>query len=469
VESRAELEGALRRGALINALGVVAKLGFPLLFLVTTWSLGSATTGVFALVFFAGEVLRGLAMGGYVDGVTLVASRDVARAPTVVRVALRSATALAALVALPVVLFADDLGAAFPAYPGLGPALALMGWSLPASAVLDVALAATKARLVMHWQVLVDGLVRPSGLVVAALLARDLHALMLGYLGVHLLAAGLALAALHRCFPLGSILAARGGAPELHRFALPQSLNLTLGRYQSRLDAWILGLFATPPSALAFYATGALLAGTLREVRIVFSTSLAPIAARHHAARDRAALEELLGRLAGWTTALTLPAMLALGLFHRELLVRIDPGYTGDTRFFLVLLVGPVASCALGLAGNLLSHCGHSRWSLANAVGISALNTALSLALVPTLGLLGAALGTAVATATLHVVQAVELRRLEGVRLRLPLRPLVGLALGTLALLGAGAPLAIRVLLFSAVVGVHALLVGVRLPTPVRS
>ena len=465
-----DLDDALRRGALINALGVVAKVAFPLFFLVVTWRLGAATAGVFALAFFAGEVLRGLAVGGYVDAVTLFASRALRErtgpSPSRVIVAsLVTGTAVATILGAATVGLARlGFPDAFGPYPGLADALASIGWSLPAVAVLDIALAATKARLVMHWEVLGNGLVRPAGLVASALVAAGsgtgLHGLMVGYVVTHGAAAAFALAALHRCFPLPAIARELRGAPvpSLHRYAIPQSLNLTLGRYQTRIDAWLLGLFAVPPAALAFYATGALLASTLREVRLVFSTSLGPVAARHHASGDRAALEELLGRISGWTSALVAPAAFALVLFHHELFVALDPAYGGDTAFFLVLLVAPVASCVFGLAGNLLSYCGHSRWSLANAVAVSALNTALSYAAIPRLGLLGAAIGTATAGVALHLAQNFELARIESVRLPFtPLRrPLAGLLLlASLCAIGLQLEPAGRAVLLAAGLALH--------------
>ena len=84
----------------------------------------------------------------------------------------------------------------------------------------------------------------------------------------------------------------------------------------------------------------------------------------------------------------------------------------------LVLLIDPLSSCALGLAGNTVGYTGHSRWNLTNSFLVSIVNTLVSLALIPSLGLVGAAIGTAVSTVVLNVAEVTELRLLEGVRLR---------------------------------------------------
>ena len=426
-----DLDAALRRGALVNAFGVVAKLSFPIFFLVVTWTLGPAITGVFSLAFFAGELLRGFVVGGYMDGVTIYASRAIQRpedgvAPErVLGAALGTSFLLAtgaAVLCWPVVDWL--VGSYFSEYADLGIALRLVLLSLPALAVLNVSLAGTKARMLMHYEILVNGLARPVALtvsaVVAALTETGLAGLMAGYLVSHVLLAGLGLVALGRCFELKAVFRGLRGkrVRALHDYAIPQSFNLTLNNYQTRIDAWLLGAFATPATLLALYTTAALITSSLREIRMVFSSSLAPVAARHHAAEDTDALEEVFNRISRWTTSLVFPVIFTVMLFRDDILVAIDEAYAADTSFMLILLIAPLSSCAIGLAGNCVGFTGHSRWNLFNAMLVSIINTAVSLALIPRFGLVGAAIGTAVASVTLNLAELIEIRLLEDLRLR---------------------------------------------------
>jgi len=426
-----DLDRAIARGAWVNAFGIVAKLSFPIFFLVVTWTLGPSRTGVFSLAFFAGELLKSFVVSGYMDGVVIYASRALERPdegiePEDVIGAAMSTTLvvsslLAAMLWQPV---AWAVGAHFAGYEDLLPALRLMLLALPALAALNVALAGTKATMRMHYEVLVNGLARPllltAGALVAALSDSGLTGLMVGYLVSHVVLAGLGVLALGELFDLRAVL--RGicqlRVPRLHGYSIPQSFKVTLSNYQSRADAWLLGIFGTPPALLAMYTSAALIADSLRQIRIVFSTSLGPVAARHHARGDNGTLEAVLNRLCRWTMALLIPAVFTLLLFRAELLTAIDPAYDRDSTFMLVLLIAPVSSCALGLFGNTIGYTGHSRWSLANAFFVAVANTALSYALIPSHGLMGAAIGTAASAIALHLLEVAELRALEGIRFR---------------------------------------------------
>ncbi len=426
-----DLDRALNRGALINAFGIVAKLSFPIFFLVVTWSLGAALTGVFSLAFFAGELLKSFVVSGYMDGVVIYASRATQRpdegiAPErVIGAAMSTTLLVSALVAATLwwpVGWAVD--AHFTRYDDLLPALRLVLLTLPALAALNVALSGTKAKMVMHYEVLVNGLARPVLLTASALVAAvtdsGLTGLMIGYLVTHVVLAGLGLIALGRLFELRAVLRGMRSlrVPRLHGYSVPQSFKVTLSNYQTRVDAWLLGIFATPPTVLAMYTTAALIADSLRQIRIVFSTSLGPVAARHHARGDNDALEAVLNRLCRWTTALVLPFVFTLLVFRSELLTAIDPAYDRDSTFMLVLLIAPLSSCAIGLFGNTISYTGHSRWNLANALFVATTNTVISYALIPSHGLMGAAVGTAISTVALNLVEVTEMRALEGIRLR---------------------------------------------------
>ena len=435
-DEQRDLDNALAKGALVNAFGVLAKLTFPLFFLVVTWTLGPATTGVFALAFFAGELLRGLVVGGYMDGVTLYASRalgagsdgagsDGVRSERVIGAALATTLALSMLAVAVLLPFTSwVVRRFFSGYHQLDVGLVMVLLALPAMAVLNITLASTKAQMLMHYEVLVNGLARPllltASAVIAAATDTGLLGLMAGYLLTHGILAALGLVAMSRCFDLRTILKNMRGAPvpALHRYAIPQSFNLTLNNYQTRVDAWLLGAFSTPATMLGLYTTAALITSALREIRIVFSTSLAPVAARHHAAYDQGALEKLFNRITRWTTCLIIPAVFTVVIFRDDVLVAIDSAYRADTTFMLVLLVAPFTSCAMGLAGNCVGFTGHSRWNLFNAILVSIINTVMSVWLIPTHGLLGAAIGTAVASATLNVVELVEIGALEGLQLR---------------------------------------------------
>ncbi|MEM6957579.1 MAG: polysaccharide biosynthesis C-terminal domain-containing protein, partial [Myxococcota bacterium] len=176
--------------------------------------------------------------------------------------------------------------------------------------------------------------------------------------------------------------------------------------------------FGTASTLVAFYSAGSLIATLVREVRMVFSRAIGPVLARYHAVGDRAAMDALVNRLSRLSFTIALPIGLAVGIFRSELLQLVDPSFNMDSDFFVLLLVSPLASCAIGFMGNTLTYTGHTTVGLFNVMGATALNLVLNVLWIPPYGLLGAAMATALTALAFQFVQTVQVRRLEGVILR---------------------------------------------------
>lgn len=439
----------LRRGAFVNVLGLAARLVHPVFFVAITWMFGPAVVGVYLLATIIEDIAASIAVGAWGDAATVFGSRyadDPGHARELHRVlgnAFALAIAASAVVAVAALLGAPALvDALYPGRPALTTALMLVGAAAPLAAVARISIASTRAFMRMEYDAILMGGAQPVCLLAFSAIAwatgGGLIALMVAHVATQAVLAVLATAALGRHVSLSRVAAATA-RPRLHggmiRFVAPQSLNFAFGRYITRIDLIMLAAFSFTEVQLAFYGTGALLADSLRQIKLVFSAALGPLIARHHAAGDRDALEATLARVSRWTTTLIVPALFVVAVLRDDILAFIDPAYTGDTRFVLYLLVPPLLSCAVGLAGNYIVFTGHTRWTLLNSAVVAALNTGLNLVLIPRHGLLGAAVATAIASAVVSTLQLVELRALERVRLRWRevYPPYLGLAAGGLA------------------------------------
>lgn len=450
----ANYDAELARGSILSAVGFLGKLLQPLVFLAVTWGFGPSTTGVFLLVTFLVDMFRGATVDGYADAVTVVASWGLGlgrgeddaeagrtRLRDVTGGALRATLAIS-VAAIPLVFLTSPwLGRTFFAeHRGFSEALRLSALDLPFVAFATIALASTRALFRIHYQVVLQNFVRPLGTLVAVLIASaagaGLRGLLLGMLvvdGTIALAAALALARELGGRPSLKAFVASPSPPGLHSLAIPQSANMTLNRYLTRIDALMLGAMGASSEAVAFYGTGALITSSLREAKLVFTAALAPIVARHHGAGDVEAISAVIGRISRWTGTIILPLILVLVVMRADVLRWIDSRYVGDTAFVLALLVPSYLIATSGLAGNCVFYTGHSRWNLANSLGVAALNTGLNLLLIPSHGLFGAAVATAIASTAVAAAELVELRMLEGIRI--PWRDIRSLQVGFFAAL----------------------------------
>ena len=461
-------EKELIRGALVNMVGVLAKLINPLFFVLVTWMFGTEVMGVYFLATFMMQVVIGAVAAGYNQGVIIFASphADDAESDELYQVLANSFAVTLGMSALLVpagLLLIDPLIAAFYSdRPELGSALKVLVWSLPLAALAPVAIAATKAKMIMEYDTAINGFCRPIALlafaVVAWWLKLGLLGLMWAHVATHALSAALALWGFGRHYSIWRTLASFPRL-RLHRellsFSVPQSMNMTFNRYLTRLDVIMLGAFGFSNRLVAFYAAASLITSSLRELKLALSTALAPIVARAHATLDIEGLEAALGRVSRWTVTAVIPLSVLVLALRRDLVLLVDRGFTGDTTFMLVLLIPPLLSSAFGLAGNFIVYTRHSRWNLFNSLLVAGLNTLFNLALIPRYGLMGAALATAAAATVTVVAQIIELGLLEHVWLRMRFlhKPLLGLAAVTGVLVALGDPAGVASLALRIVAG----------------
>lgn len=422
--------GEIRRGALANAVGLVAKGAMPLSYWVLTRLFGSELFGEYLLAFFIANVLSSAFGTGFMNAVTVFAAPPAGEGDReaelrVVASALRASAALAVGFAVLVVLGAGPFcDAVYPHHEGLATGLVLLSFGVVPEMITRVAVGLGKAHLEMRWDPIVLGLTTPVLQILFGLGAWALDLGLTGLFGATLLAQAVtalaALPLLRRFLPIRGLMGAlfrRGGAvPGLLSFGLIQGLNMGVTRYASRVDVIMLGAMGLPAWQLGWYATAAMFTSELRQFRIVFAEIATPIVARAKKAGETANLNALLRTVSRRATLMIVPAVALTTAILGTVLGWFD-GHYGDAPFLLALLVTPALSCAYGFSGNFLVASGHSHMNLMNATVAAGVNTGLNALLIPDHGLLGAAVATATAQAVQVAMENAELWRLERVRL----------------------------------------------------
>lgn len=449
-------DSQLARGAVINLIGLVAKLVHPLFFVLITWFFGTSVVGLYFLAIFIVQVADSAVTAGYNDATTIFGSAHAdPESPTAPQLYQVLGNAFAITLGLSGVLMLVGLFGIEPLVtslyadkPELEGALRILLWSLPLTALPQVCIAATKALMFMGYDTSINGFAKPLVLLATSLLAwfldAGLEGLMWAHVATQAVVTVLALWAFRRHFSLALTLQAIRNfrlEREMLRFALPQNLNMTFNRYLTRLDVIMLGAFGFSNHQLAYYSAAALVTSNLREIKLIFSSALGPIIARHHAAGDRQSLIRDLSRVTRWTTTLIVPAVLASVVLRDDILALVDPSFgpaSGESSLFVVmLLVPPLLSCSLGLAGNTIVWTRHSTWNLVNSSLIALLNTGFNWLMIPWLGLEGAAIATVAASLMVSLLQLGELWMLERAFIApsAVYKPWLGFALGLGALL----------------------------------
>jgi O-antigen/teichoic acid export membrane protein len=424
------------RGAGTNALGLAARVVDPLFQIFITRVFGPAVVGVYKTAVPVVESAATLTVAGYQDGIIAYAGRHLGRGGDADRAydIMANALVVSGVVSagLGVLAFAGGPGFLRARFGpellagGLVAWVQLMIFAVPLLALVNLVAAATKTLLIMRYHAAVAPL--RTGLMflaaaAAALLGLRRWGLPLAYLGANLVLAAAAVAVFARHFALARLAAALARfrwSGELTRFALPQNLNMALATLLPQMGTLLLGVSGTPAAEVAFYAAGAEIIQAVRQIRITASSAFAPMIVRLHADGRIEELRHTLSRLMAWTLRLSIPAVLALVIFRREILGLWYPAYARwDSRFMLLLAVVPLLNSASGFAGNVVVMTGHSRWNLLNSVIGLAVTAAVSWLLIPRYGLLGAAAGAAAAVLATGFLELWEARWLLGIRPRL--------------------------------------------------
>ncbi|MEZ4265965.1 MAG: oligosaccharide flippase family protein [Myxococcota bacterium] len=468
------------RGAAVNMVGIAARTLHPLFLVLATRLYGPAAVGIYLVAAQFVDIVQNVSVGGFKDGVVMYVARYRDAPETegeVYRIVANAVVVVLSvgLLAIGIVLVGGNLLLHTRGDPELASALLPLAFTIPFYGLAEVAIAATRARLIMTYDALINGAVIPAVMTVAVVifwwLDMGLAGLVLARVLGILVGLVLALAAYSRHFELSRTVTALRGLKfhrELLKFSLPQSLNLTFNQLIMRVDVVMLGMFGVAAPLIAFYGTAADIILNIRHVKLAFSGAYAPLLARLHYQGRHRELEHSYSDVLRWTTALVIPIALAVAVFRSELLLLFHPSYTHDNTFMLLLLSTPLFAATIGLAGNVVVMTGHSWYNLFNSFWVALANIVANYFWIPTYGLLGAAWATLLASSSLVLLENLEVWFLVGLRPdpRRLYRPYLAAAITALIcaplwLLDLP-PLAAHTLQVSAFVGVY-LLAAVRL------
>jgi O-antigen/teichoic acid export membrane protein len=131
---------------------------------------------------------------------------------------------------------------------------------------------------------------------------------------------------------------------------------------------------------------------------------VAPLIARLHATGRHDELQHMTKLAAKGICLMTLPIALVLLIFGRQILELFGEGFSAGYPVLAILVCGQLVNALAGPVGYLMSMTGHQNKAAA-IVGFSAcLNLALNGLLIPLWGMLGAAIATALSTATWNIL-----------------------------------------------------------------
>lgn len=444
----------LRRGSQLNLIGAVITTACTLgVALATTRALHEESAGVvFALTsafLVAAAVLR---LGTPMALVRFIARRpdpDGSRTRAFGRAATRAVTPAAIGAVIIGLGAAGVLGrlapeSAFGRAPGLMAGLAVV---LPFAVLLDVVLAISRGHHQMGPTVAIERIARPAAQLVLSVAAWLWWPTIVG-LGLAwalpyvpaLLAAFRATPQLRDPGPVAEV------APEERRefrsFLLSRSFVSVSQILFARLDVVLLALIAGTAEA-AIYTAATRFVVVAQLVQNSIGTAVEPGLAAAVESGERGRTRRLYATGTMWLVALAWPLLLACAVTAPWWLAIFGTAYVAGEPVVLVLVAAMLVSTGIGTVETLLNMAGRARSLVFYNLGGLAIMIGLDLALIPSLGALGAAIGWAATICFKNIIPLIETRRTLGIH---PASPGWAVA-GALSVLTCGVlPLAGRLL-----------------------
>ncbi len=432
------------RGGRSAAIGLVIRFGARILFLFVAARLfGALLFGAYSLAVAVVELGVAVGLLGMKRLLFKLLDEDetgrepahvvVDAALVVGAVSLAIAAGLMLLVALPPINAA--LGeTALP--------LLLVAPMIAGQALLDLFLAATRWRHRMRYEVVARSIVEPyaaTGAAVAAYYAGfAATGLLIGYWAGTLLALGYAIAGARRSFGsfgLARYRLPRGRARALLRDSALPTLSDVASALFTRLDLYLVGLIlGEGPTGI--YNVARQVRTPIRQVRQSFDGLLTPIVARTLAVRGPVETGKAVASASRLILAIQLPILVALAAIGLPLLGWFGPEFAAGYWALLLLAAAETIQGAFGVS-DLIFLYRQPAVVLRITMVTTIVNLAAGLALIPWLGVDGAALAVLAAMIAGAVIRRIALRSRFGILI--PLRysagPVVAAALAALAVL----------------------------------
>jgi O-antigen/teichoic acid export membrane protein len=312
---------------------------------------------------------------------------------------------------------ASTLVAALFNKPELAPVLIPMALTAPFTASTEVARAALRtlgraARPVASSSLIGPGL-RLVAAVVALTIAPSATAVAWGYLTSEVLLFAATSLMLWQLLPAndGSDFSNR----RLLRFSLPMSLNRMLLYSNNQTEILFLGFFGTSADTGIFGVARRLSLLVGSALLTAFSVLFDPlVSGLHHAGRTRD-LDAIFKTTTRWMFTLALPLCLSEMIFAKDIMHVFGQAFEKGAPVLAILAAGQLINVGTGITSNLQAMAGYAKITLFNSLLFLGLSVVLDLLLIPTFGIVGAAIANSTAVVTVNLLRLVQIKRRLGV------------------------------------------------------
>jgi len=409
------------RGAGVVYVGLVLEMG--LAFLAQRFAAVYLPVGGFGnlisgtALLDVGAVLAGL---GFASGFARYIPRvERAQQRPLAKYALSLVLPASLVVAVPTVMFADLIAANIFGEPDLAASLRVFGAAIPFAALMNLGIGGTRGQKISRFRVYVKNILHPGArftlIIVAVVIGAGELAYAAGYAIPFVVGGVTAVALFWRSLPSESDTAgARDVFPEFLRYSVPFTVTGLSSFIYRSLDIFLL-LYFIGNRAVGAYAVAYAFARLISMFATAFSYLSTPVSSQLENDQRIDEAVSVQTTIARWTTIVTIGALVPMIFFAAEFLRFIyRPAYASAAPTLAILVIGFALKNVLFTHGPIIEALGKSKLSAFNTASAAVVNTIANILLIPSYGIIGAAVATTLSYVVVSVLSTLEVKYYTG-------------------------------------------------------
>ena len=195
---------------------------------------------------------------------------------------------------------------------------------------------------------------------------------------------------------------------KLISFSWPISISIIVNTLMIWVGTLILGKF-NPSKDVAIYTASARIVTFFSLFFVALNTILAPVASEYFHMNNQKELNKLYKTIIFFLIGITLPLFLVIGLFPQSILSIFGSEFQIGSSCLLILLTSQLINYLLGSSGTMLIMCGRQRTLTIIVIASAILSLILNLLFIPLLGIVGAAIASAISFSIFNFTQSIFL------------------------------------------------------------
>lgn len=417
----------VKKGVIVTLIGKLAELSQGLYLFLARYLFGGEQFGLFIIGFNLIELISRFLVGGFGDAATFYSAKYLQDSKHEAKLYQSLSTLIifpllfSVLAAIGVHLSIDWIYEQWWTQHSshLIDIMKTYVYLLPLSVLVKTPLAAIRGHMEMAWPVAIENTALPLLHLVTSVVFWKMDSLNLGLVYASIISYGILVPlswyAFSRYFSLGKLIRHISISGEVLKFSIPQSMNMMMNFGLVKVDGIMLSAFLSA-NHVGIYTLIAELFRSIRSAKTSFSGIYAPLVAKYKSLGNQLGIQDSLQSISIITAKFSFPILFVIMLFFPELLSLENGYWEYSWAIPWLLALGPMLSCFFGLAGNTLLMMGYTKTLLVNSISLMGVNVLLNYLLIPSLGILGASLATAISGLGISMTQMFQLKYLEGIR-----------------------------------------------------